>query len=101
MMSLLRLALLFATLLGMALLTAPDHSAATPVTLDGPLDGEAHIAACEETSLTCERRRDLCRECVHSCWAAAAHSSKGKHAYFLAELCRTRGGAGISRSDAR
>jgi len=98
-MSLLRLALLFATLLGMALLTAPDDSAATPVTIDGPLDGEAHIMVCEENYVACIRRRDLCRECVHSC--RAAHSSMGKYDRFLADFCRTRGGAGIFRSDAR
>jgi len=101
MMSLLRLTLLFVTLLGMALLTAPDTSSATPAYILPPMYGAAYIKECQRTSDACFFFRELCRECVRGCSEAAAHSALGKHGNFLAEECRTRGGAGIFRSDAR
>jgi len=88
MMCLLRLTLLFATLLGMALLTAPDATAATPVDMYGPVYGEAHVAVCDKTYEACYNRRERCHECVRSC--RAAYSTIGKPARNFAERCRTR-----------
>jgi len=95
MMSLLRLTLLFVTLLGMALLTAPNNSAATPVNLYGPVYGGAHIEECEKTSAACRRSRELCLECVRSCEKAATASAMGKSGYYFAGWCRTRIGRGV------
>jgi len=95
MMSLLRVTLLFATLLGMALLAAPDNSAATPVNLYGPAYGAAHIVACEKTSAACRRSRKLCHECVSSCKEAATTSAMGKSGRYFAEWCGKRIGEGV------
>jgi len=59
MRSFLRLTLLFATLLGMALLTAPDATAATPVDMYGPVFDEAHIVACDKTYAACNDHHEL------------------------------------------
>jgi len=91
MMSLHCLALLFVTLLGVAVLTAPDNSAAAPVNILPPMYGAAYMKECQRTSDACHdsRSRELCGECVHRCRAAVARSAMGKHGNFLAEECRT------------
>jgi len=95
MMSFLRVTLLFTTLLCMALLTAPDNSAAAPINPHGLTYGEVYLRDCIKTSDACFTSRKLCSECVRNCREAAAYSTIGKDGNFFAEYCRSRGGAGF------
>jgi len=85
---LLRLTLFFATVLGMALVTVPDNSAAAPIKT---YDAE-HFWRCEMTLPACFGRREMCNECVRSCPKAAAGSPSAQSGLYFAQMCRSRGG---------
>jgi len=84
MIDLLRLTLLFTALLVMALLSAPNNSAAAPLNVDGV----AYMWQCEKTIVASRRHRERCDECVRSCRDSVAYSAIGQASYQFSERCR-------------